>query len=313
MPSVSYSPLSAKPHPQHQKFRSVLPLVKMASVALLSFMAGLMMGSFHGDSVKSSILSTLVNPRAKVNEFTSIEEGFRANPSEPFIVRSASDFVNFTTAHLQDKLDANQHWLVYGYDQDNNKIENVPLGPLVASWHTDQLDLTVFDSPLHIFDLPNSLSAVHSENQIDRAELGVALGQCIILSRKNSYTALHMDPVNYGGGWMVLFEGQKEWEFLNPVYAQELFDPTTRWLADMSPKEFLSLSYAVGYNDKFKATKAFPGDFIYFPPAWMHRVKTFDKALGIGGYIRPQNSLHQLALVEKHFDDYGIWEYWNEE
>jgi len=27
------------------------------------------------------------------------------------------------------------------------------------------------------------------------------------------------------------------------------------------------------------------GDFIYFPPGWLHRVKTHDRSIGVGGYL----------------------------
>jgi len=104
-------------------------------------------------------------------------------------------------------------------------------------------------------------------------------------------TKFHMDP-GYGGGWMYLYSGQKLWWFINPYkckttdgakkdYNQnptignnELDFLKTADLADLVKKGYTV--YAVLAN---------AGDMIVFPQGWLHRVQTYQKSIGCGGYI----------------------------
>ena len=106
--------------------------------------------------------------------------------------------------------------------------------------------------------------------------------QTIILSPANSYSVLHMDYPSKGGGFMYLVEGQKDWYFMKPTHAalQSLIEPGAAHLIDISPE----LAYQRA-GTIFHEANMIAGDFIYFPCGWLHKVRTYDKSIGIGGYI----------------------------
>lgn len=258
----------------------------------------------------------IMDPTIPVNQFKSLDEAFTHGAQEPFIVRNPKEFQNLTMEKATERI-KEMNGLVFGYTEESEVVRNMICADLIRDWHVGNLTMTVFDSPLHIFDLPPVLSKHHSPGDVDASELVVELGQTIILSRQNSYTALHMDPLNYGGGWMYIWSGQKDWHFLDPQFADILYDPENHWLDDLSPSEFVSDLKEL-WNDgpipkksTFRSAKARPGDFIYFPPAWMHRVKTFDKTMGIGGYIRPRQTLDRLSEIEEFFNESGVMHYWD--
>ncbi|KAJ3303601.1 hypothetical protein HDV03_003678 [Kappamyces sp. JEL0829] len=254
-----------------------------------------------------------------INEFESLDQAFRLGPNEPFVVRNPVEFRDLTmeraVAKIQE-LAVDSQDLVFGYLEDSTKVEGISSASLIRDWHRGNLSVTVFDSPLQIFDLPQTLHDHHSESDVDSTELKVPLGQTIVLSKGSSYTPLHMDPLNYGGGWMYIYQGEKDWNFLAPEWADLLFDPETKWLHDAQPSEFLDIvSSAVEhppFTARFKHVQARAGDFVYFPPAWMHRVQTFNKTIGLGGYIRPSSTLDKLSMIESSFVASGVMTYWDE-
>jgi hypothetical protein len=110
---------------------------------------------------------------------------------------------------------------------------------------------------------------------------------------------------------MYIWQGEKYWEFLNPIHAPRLFDPATKWLEDRTPDEMVE---AVGGTSKlFVKAEAKKCDFVYFPPAWMHRVRTDQKTMGLGGYIRPEKCLETLKEIEDMFVKTKVMTYWDEE
>ena len=128
----------------------------------------------------------------------------------------------------------------------------------------------------------------------------------MILSPDKSTTYPHIDPPLNGGGWMYLVDGQKDWTFWPPSTFVDVFDEKVK---------------AFRLNRFYHDTIGFlhclinSGDFIYFPPGWIHAVRTPIKSIGIGGYITLNIterfarftalplSHHGLDYVQTYFDE----------
>lgn len=246
-----------------------------------------------------------------IREFISLQEGFQNSPNAPFIVRNAKEFSEMPLQEALVRLRASED-TVFGYDTQGNYVEDLKIAQLISNWEQNQPHATILDSYLHVFDLPNALSAHHSLADIDLNK--EELGQTVILSRANGYTPLHMDPPIYGGGWMYLWQGQKDWHFLSPQWMTLLFNTSEKKLLDASPEtlaEIASKSSIEGASAAlFHSVRANAGDFVYFPPGWMHRVWTYDKGIGLGGYIRPESTRPGAKEVEDALALFGLKAIW---
>lgn len=287
-------------HPQKKSYdvrRSVrqkgllVKIRRFGCICILSFILGFLF--FQTDSeVSAAVLS--------VPEFKSIEEGFAQSPQAPFIVRDCKEFSERDVERALTRL-KNSDEIVFGYDSQGQVVENLKVGHLIKAWENEELKIKILDSLLHIIDLPNVLIQNHSRIESIDADRE-PLGQTIILSPSKGYTALHMDPPSYGGGWMYLVQGQKDWQFLSPQWLNHLFTGIEKELPDVS-------SEALPQAD-FYAVHAVENSFVYFPPGWMHRVWTYDKAIGIGGYIRPESTVQSAEEIDGFLRSFGrsaIW------
>jgi len=106
----------------------------------------------------------------------------------------------------------------------------------------------------------------------------------------NGLTKFHMDP-SFGGGWMYLYEGQKLWWFIDWKDCKSIKGKVSRdENPEISDEEIAFLkkaSLTELLNDGYKVWVglANSGDLIRFPQAWIHRVYTYEKSIGCGGYI----------------------------
>ena len=157
---------------------------------------------------------------------------------------------------------------------------------LLEHWENDQLKLAILDSWIHVFDLPEDLVRYHHVVPEDDPSHAF-MGQTLVLSRANGYTYLHHDPYKYGGGWMYLHEGQKAWHYLDPKWMPYIFSDEDKNVQDLLPEDAGKLIPSELLDEvEFLTATAKAGDFLYWPPSWMHRVWTHEKSLGVGGYIR---------------------------
>jgi len=44
------------------------------------------------------------------------------------------------------------------------------------------------------------------------------------------------------------------------------------------------------------------GDFCYFPPGWLHRVRTYDKSIGVGGYLLLEACVRESEVLCSHLE-----------
>jgi hypothetical protein len=239
-----------------------------------------------------------------VAEFTSLREGFETSPCRPFVVRHAGEFLRTSYEVALERFRTSREH-VFGYDDTGGYIEGLVLSTLVEQWLGDRLGVKVLDSPMHLVDLPAVLDEfaapmAHAAPPEDGSFAGRVLrlkhGQSPVLTRADTYTPFHVDPPYFGGGWMYLWRGSKTWHFLSQEWISTLFQESTGKIRDASIGDLLSLDPGIACF----TTTAGGGDFVYFPPGWIHRVWTHEKSIGIGGYMLLEGATAEsLQAVER--------------
>jgi hypothetical protein len=281
---------------------------------------------------------------------SSYQEGFKLyGTSSPFIVRAPKEFAHITLDSLRAFCLASDAE-VFGYDNAGEVIEGLRVSDVVRQWDRDELTAKVLDSPLECATLPEDFVALDEQTDEDKAEQQAAAaaasaasssaaadasavatpaaasapggggvpsnrnaaqaGLGLMLTRANAYTFLHLDPPTYGGGWMYLVSGQKSWTYLAPEYIDLLYDPTTKRLRDLPVSELVT-RFGYALHGKLLHTTAREGDLVYFPPCWMHRVRTFDKCIGISGYMKLRQAHPQMKQWTDALDKKGLNSIWN--
>jgi len=255
------------------------------------------------------------------NEFKTIRQGFELSPTEPFIVRGAKDFDHIPLSLAREEINKHaEDWLVFGnVIEDGSSVSNIPLASLLRDFENDNLTVTVFEAPVNMFPLPSSLKDHHELADFERDDPNyVLLAQTPVLSKAEYLSPWHIDPLGLGGGWMYLWQGRKEWKFHSPWVAPLYYTTDPVW--DSHIKDHSVLDFFKAMQDKpalasrvsaVRTATVAAGDFVYFPPSWLHRVQTREKALGLGGYIRPPETVPVVAEVEELFNSLSLNGTWN--
>ena len=249
--------------------------------------------------------------------YHSITEGFTYGPTLPFLVPYSKEFAHLTDAKLF-QLMKKSNASVYGYDKKGGCHANFKLSKLIDT-HLDpkkKLGVSIVDSPVALTRLPREFTQHHRKSRVDRSLSTIALGQTPVLTDSGSYTYLHFDPVQFGGGWMYIAEGKKIWNFLDPRWIPEIYDRKEDKPSDINPKSFLEWVSAQPRRVKLfqeaplLTTVAEAGSFTYFPPGWLHQVWTPMRATGIGGYLRPNGTLSYANSVKRELASHDISAEW---
>lgn len=221
-----------------------------------------------------------------VAEYETIEAGLFNSPNAPFIVRQCAEF---SAAAVEAAIQAKcaEGSVVYGYHVHDaacsKAIEGLELKQLWASYGNGTLDFKILESPMQLVDPPGSMRAlsVHQE-----------MKQSLVLSPVGT-TALHIDPPDYGGGFMYLCQGDKEWTFMDPFHTiPRVYDAANKRFYDQ-PQEPCNVHMR-------------SGDFIYFPPGELHRVVTTKPSFGVGGYLMLGACARRQESVLKLLEGYDI-------
>jgi len=249
-----------------------------------------------------------------VVEFSSLRDGFERSPCRPFVVRRAGEFRGTTFGEALARFRASSEE-VFGYDDTGHYVEGLLLSTLTEQWLGDGLKVKILDSPMRIVDLPPVLDEFavlppaadpHEEESFTAQVYANKHGQSPVLTRADAYTRFHVDPPGFGGGWMYLWRGRKTWHFVSQAWITTLFSPQDDKIRDASVEELASLDPKI----ECSRVTAGGGDFLYFPPGWIHRVWTHEKSLGIGGYIQLEGTksecLQAMAQLEALGKDF-VW------
>jgi LPS biosynthesis protein len=252
-------------------------------------------------------------PCIQVPVAKSIEEGLDLYGSKgiPFIVRQCESLFNFDVNSVK-QLASQTGQQTFGWDDNMDMVEAQKVQDLLYKWENDELNLNLVDSPV-----PGVIGTDISPCLND---LGIEESKAmLVLSPKGAYTRFHVDEVsgkNSGGGWMYLSQGWKVWNLMDLEDAfQYLYDKETNSLKDLPTHKLLYLNNFAVWGRIYNG-EIFGGDFLYFPPGMAHRVKTYAKSIGLGGYIfdsiRDAEVMQRSrSLFEKYGAD-GAWGLWKE-
>lgn len=290
-------------------------------------------------------------PVRSVPEARDVLSGLeKSGACSPFIVRGSgggTDLFSHITLQSLLSFSRTSDAKVFGYDSSGEIVDGLVVSDVCSSWERDELNYKVLDAPVACAQLrkefvdqdrepdwgpeaeaenesqpgnaessgsaPSSAEAPESSSSSSSSSSSPTqnAGLSLLFSRAHSYTFLHLDPPVYGGGWMYLAQGVKSWTFIHPRHIGLLYDPTTRRLRDLPLSRLCGAEFNHALHGVPMHTTARAGDFIYFPPAWMHRVRTYEKCVGVAGYLRlPQahaTMKHYAAELEKR----GLSSVWN--
>lgn len=252
--------------------------------------------SAHNRTLSIQCGKIVYPPPHKISEYPSIEEGFVKSPNSTFIVRKCKEFDATAVMKGIEKKAATGYTVSANtqYDEHCEKsTDGLPLKKLLADYKNNTLGFKILNSVTHIIDLPQVLLDYHKPviPTTVTPTTEEPLLQSIILSPVGK-TTLHLDVVEYGGVFMYLCEGEKEWSFMEPIQNMPaLYDAKNRRLFD---KELPCDARTEG------------GDFVYFPPGELHRVVTTKKMIGISGYIVLEACSDRRKKLLKFLEDYDI-------
>jgi hypothetical protein len=237
------------------------------------------------------------------------------SPCRPFVVRRAEEFLGTSFEDALERFKRASE-KVFGYDAAGNYVEGLLLSTLTEQWLADRLEVKVLDSPMHVVDLPPIMDEFavsppatepNEEASFSAQVYANKHGQSPVLTRADAYTPFHVDPPDFGGGWMYLWTGRKTWHFVSQEWITRLFlRESTDRIRDASVEELATLDPRI----ECSAVTAGGGDFLYFPPGWIHRVWTHEKSLGVGGYIRLEGATADLLQATVQLEALGkdfVW------
>lgn len=227
----------------------------------------------------------------------------------PFIVRNCHQLFNFDFESIKKWTKQNEQ-KTFGWNTNMDKVNDQNIYELLLKWENNTLDLNLVDSPIQgkvETNISSSLNVFGIENS----------KAMLVLSPKGAYTKFHVDEIagnNSGGGWMYLSKGWKVWNLMDLKDAFEnLYVKETKSLNDLPIDDLLYINNFACWGKIYNG-EIFGGDFIYFPPGMAHRVKTYAKSIGLGGYIYdPKNDLKILEKSNHLFKKYdadkynGLW------
>jgi len=243
----------------------------------------------------------------------SIEEGLNMYGCKgiPFIVRQCQGLFNFDLTSVK-QLASQTGQETFGWDTNMDMVDAQKVQDLLTKWENDELNLNLVDSPA-----PGVIGSHISPSLND---LGIDESKAmLVLSPKGAYTKFHVDEVsgkNSGGGWMYLSQGWKVWNLVDLEDAFEhLYNKETNSLKDLHMDKLLYVNHFALWGRIYHG-EILGGDFLYFPPGMAHRVKTYAKSVGLGGYIF--DSIRDAEVMQRSrnlFEKYGAdgaWGLWKE-
>lgn len=213
---------------------------------------------------------------ASVRRYERIADGLAHPPREPFVV-SRADAVEFAGLAAPDRiLDVllSCRTQVFGYDRSGKPVYSRS-DEVVRRLREGTLDLNVVD-----VDVPS----LHRHLPLDTLRMLNGGMVSPVLTPAGAYTALHFDPPGAGAGWMYLAGGRKRWVLVDPACRDLLLDPDANdgRLLDVPIGALRERAPAGAIRQVTIAA----GDFLFFPPYWMHRVTTDETSIGLGGYCK---------------------------
>jgi len=259
------------------------------------------------------VLSRLYNPHIEtlvrwpvidVPEARSIVQGFKqfGEKSIPFIVRKVGSQFNFDYNLLKQNAERTPTQLSAWNKKTMMQVSDLNLSDLFAAWEQGNLEVSVLDSNIGALVPKGSVAS-------ELAPFGICDElMMLILSKSQAYTGFHQDRAvgtkigHYGGGWMYLASGRKMWQMVPFEDTKYLLDFEKKMLIDAPIHELLYANDHALWG-RFWQGYIEAGDFIYFPPGTNHRVQTFEKSVGYGGYVSLSTDKENLPKIEQFYKE----------
>lgn len=221
-----------------------------------------------------------------VSLFPSISEGLQnGGDPQPFMVKNAfAEFLGVHTPEIVLSTLKSSKCYMHGYNKLGQLIKTSS-DAIHDEWQRGY-------QPLNILDV--SLEVLSTFLPLKTHETLQAPSIAPVLTKLGRYTALHIDPPWKGGGWMFLTTGEKQWLFVDPKYIELLINPETYVFSDLSLENLLEIIPSTHIRQCLLTD----GDFLFFPPAWVHRVYTSRDAVGLGAFFPPREE--EQILIEKY-------------
>ncbi len=216
-----------------------------------------------------------------VPETQTIDDGLKLNV--PFVIRKSTEF-NVNLDKLKEIFIQENRVSSWFESKNEMFVEEISNNAknLMYNWENNQLITNITDSPLAYHDfLPKSL-----RDRIDNLDpVYQSRALCYVLTNENTLTKFHTDIGGYG--WIYLKQGNKLWWFISP----EDIDHLQKHQYPIEALRELSFTELVFLHNHYLWGKIYvllmeENDFVCFPEHWAHRVFTYDKACGIGGYTK---------------------------
>ncbi len=116
----------------------------------------------------------------------------------------------------------------------------------------------------------------------------------LVITQSGGYSRMHVD--SYGmAGWMYLFRGRKVWNLWEHSFAPLFYNLTDEWYFDDAVGDAHPDARCRALLDSLPRWdgEIGPGEMLWFPEGWLHRVWTLEDAFGYGG-----SSLHAARLEQ---------------
>jgi uncharacterized protein len=214
---------------------------------------------------------------AAVRDFGSVAEALRETGGRaPFRVLDCRDF-DVDARGFDELLSREREPLLawsWSRDTEAEMVKRYVAPAAAAQGLRDgSLDVTIVDAPVRApgLALPEALRPWPLGEEGRQFEL------CYVLTAPGWVTPFHADPA-YGGGWVHLIGGEKLWWMVDPA-AAPLDALVDRHVAQALEQDDFHLW------GKIHMAHQPPGSLVYFPPSWAHRVLTYERAFGFGGYL----------------------------
>jgi hypothetical protein len=189
-------------------------------------------------------------------------------------------------------------WPTLSAYRDGQSYDYVELAApeLLAAFESGAFRLNVAASYLPPEADPNEALTVPAV--IDRGNLfnchppAMPFRKSAVITQAGGFTRMHVD--SYGmGGWMYLYAGRKAWHLWAPAHAPLFYNAVADWYFDAAagdPHPDPDCRAALESLPRWEGEIG-PGELLWFPGGWLHRVWTLADSFGFGG-----SSLHAERL-----------------
>ena len=248
-------------------------------------------------------------PTAEISEVAAL-------PNHPIILRSHRPALACET--LRDLLAATGFPVLSGYHEGEIcEYADLNSEEMLEAFESGRLTLNMANSTIAKTSDPDERLTIPAQiddcNLFNFHDATLRLRKCLVISQGGSYTRLHVDAWGMAG-WMYLYHGRKRWHLWEPVFVPLLYDQINERYYDEDaghahpdPRCRALIEALPRWEGEIG-----PGELLWFPEGWAHRVWTTEDAFGFGGASLHYGRLDQALrswLWEKRLGFADVFDY----